>query len=566
MRRGIHLSEKTSATSPAAGIYQRIPHFSIYIMLSFIFALAVQLISLVPPLIMQRIIDQLIPAGNLRDVAVSVVFFIAIPIVMTAGNTFYKYLLAVVARKSGRALTLQAFANVLHQRMPYFDKTNSSELATFIRQETMKYVMFWLADLPQLVANSVVCLVIVGYVFHIHWLLALLLCLYFPIAFFPSDYFGKVVNGLTGRIIRANGRMAQTITDSVRSIRLVKVFQLEKTQTAKLKGALTDAIAVWSKVAFFDNLTTLWITNFVNQLILGVIFVVAAGLVIQGQMTIGGIVIILSYLAVFYANAATILNTNYQFKKQLAEFAPLAELLQLPDGETSGAAALTDFHDIAFDHVTFQYTAERGDILQDLSLGIEKGQWVGLVGQSGAGKTTIFDLLLRFYDPQQGTIRIDQTPLADFALTQLRRQVTLVSQNISIFPGTIRENLLLAKPDATDAELAEVLAAVELTGFIATLPEGLDTPIGEEGSLLSGGQKQRLSLAQGLLRHSPILLLDEISSALDQETAEAIKEMVYRLKTTEHLTILSISHDAQFLTRCDAVYRIQDGQAVPETA
>lgn len=545
-------------------IFNRIPHFSVYIGLSFILALAVQLISLVPPLIMQRIIDQLIPAGNLRDVTISVLFFIAIPILMTAANTFYKYLLAVVARRSGRALTLAAFANVLQQRMPYFDRTNSSELATFIRQETMKYVMFWLADLPQLAANVVVCLVIVGYVFHIHWLLALLLCLYFPIAFFPSNYFGRVVNGLTGRIIQANGKMAQTITDSVRSIRLVKAFQLEKKQTNTLKKALTDAVSVWSKVAFFDNLTALWITNFVNQLIIGVIFVVAAGLVIQGQMTVGGIVIVLSYLAVFYANAATILNTNYEFKKQLAEFAPLADLLQLSDGETSGDLPLTDFQRIEFDHVTFHYTEERGDILRDLSLVIKRGTWVGLVGESGAGKTTIFDLLLRFYQPQKGSIEIDQTPIADYLLSALRRQITLVSQSVSIFPGTIRENLLLAKADATDAELEEVLNEVALTEFIQSLPEGLDTPVGEAGSLLSGGQKQRLSLAQGLLRHSPILLLDEISSALDSDTAEAIKEMVYRLKEQNQLTILSISHDRQFLTRCDAIYRIQNGQAIEE--
>jgi ABC-type multidrug transport system fused ATPase/permease subunit len=545
-------------------IFNRIPHFSVYIGLSFILALAVQLISLVPPLIMQRIIDQLIPAGNLRDVTISVLFFIAIPILMTAANTFYKYILAVVARRSGRALTLAAFANVLQQRMPYFDRTNSSELATFIRQETMKYVMFWLADLPQLAANVVVCLVIVGYVFHIHWLLALLLCLYFPIAFFPSNFFGRVVNGLTGRIIQANGKMAQTITDSVRSIRLVKAFQLEKKQTNTLKKALTDAVSVWSKVAFFDNLTALWITNFVNQLIIGVIFVVAAGLVIQGQMTVGGIVIVLSYLAVFYANAATILNTNYEFKKQLAEFAPLADLLQLSDGETSGDLPLTDFQRIEFDHVTFHYTEERGDILRDLSLVIKRGTWVGLVGESGAGKTTIFDLLLRFYQPQKGSIEIDQTPIADYLLSALRGQITLVSQSISIFPGTIRENLLLAKAGATDAELEEVLNEVALTKFVQSLPEGLDTPVGEAGSLLSGGQQQRLSLAQGLLRHSPILLLDEISSALDSDTAEAIKEMVYRLKEQNQLTILSISHDRQFLTRCDAIYRIQNGQAIEE--
>lgn len=545
-------------------MWQEIPHFKGYMALSLVLAVLVQLIGLVPAIIMKKIIDQQIPAGNLREIFWSVGLFVLIPVLMTGVNTFYKYLLAVIARKSGRALTLKAFTNVLQQELAYFAENASGELATFIRQETMKYVMFWLADLPQLVASFLTSIVIVLYVGQLHWLLAVLLLLYFPLAYFPSNHFGKMVGQLTGKIIQANAKMAQTITDSIRAIRLVKAYQLEKRQTEQLNNALTGAIQVWSKVAFLDNLTGLWITNFINQLLMGLIFSTAAVLVVQGQLTIGAIVIVLSYLAVFYANANNIMNTNYQFKKQLAEFAPLQALLDLENAETSGSLPLTDFQKIQFQNVSFHYDATRGNILQDFNLTIEKGQWLGLIGKSGAGKSTVFDLLLRFYQAQAGHVTIDGVALEQFDLTTLRQKMTLVSQNINLFPGTIRDNLLLADPNADTARLNAVLAQVELQDFIASLPVGLETPVGEEGSLLSGGQKQRLSLAQGLLRHSPLLLLDEVSSALDPHTASAIKTMVATLKEKDQLTILSISHDYTFLDACDQVYRIVDGRAVPD--
>ena len=538
-----------------------IPHFKLFIFLSLCLAIVSQLIGLIPPLIMEKIIDDLIPGGELTKVIQSIVWFILIPVMMTVMNTFYKYFLAVIARKSGRALTLQAFENILHQRMTYFDESKSGELATFVRQETMKYVMFWLADLPQMIANILVSAIVVIYVGSIHWVLAIILLVYYPLAFFPSNYFGKVVAGFTGKIIASNGKMTQIIADSVRGIRLIKSYQLEKKQVSTLKGILTQAVGIWSKVAFFDNLTNLWITSFVNQLTLGISFAVAAGLVIEGQMTIGGIVIIISYLGVFYANAAKILTTNYEFKKQLAEFEPLKDLLGLADAESSGTDEIQEISNLSFSNVSFSYTEERGQIFNDLNLNIDGGQWVGIIGESGAGKSTIFDLLLRFYEPQQGQVTLNQTPLGRYTLKSLRQKMTLVSQGITLFPGTIEDNLRLAKADATAAELEDVLRQVELDTFIQSVPEGLQTEVGEEGSQISGGQKQRLSLAQGLLRQSPILLLDEVSSALDSETSAKIKTMIKHLQEKKQLTIIAVSHDRTFLDECDAIYRIQNGQA-----
>ena len=391
-----------------------IPHFKVFISLSLCLAIVSQLIGLIPPLIMEKIIDELFPRGALTKVMQSIALFVLIPVLMTVMNTLYKYFLAVIARKSGRALTLRAFENILNQKMKYFDESKSGELATFVRQETMKYVMFWVADLPQLLANILVSVIVILYVGSIHWLLAIILLLYYPIAFFPSNYFGKVVAGFTGKIIASNGKMAQIIADSVRGIRLIKSYQLEKKQVGNLKKTLTQAVGIWSKVAFFYNLTNLWITSFVNQLTLGISFGVAAGLVIQGQMTIGGIVIILSYLSVFYGNAAKILTTNYEFKQQLAEFEPLKQLLLLADEEGAGLDELEAIATISFSDVIFGYTTERGQILNELTLDIYGGQWVGLVGESGAGKSTIFDLLLRFYEPQQGQVTINQQPLARY--------------------------------------------------------------------------------------------------------------------------------------------------------
>ncbi|MBG9986373.1 ABC transporter ATP-binding protein [Facklamia sp. DSM 111018] len=532
-----------------------------YMLLSFLLVILIQGIGLIPPLIMQRIIDQWIPNRNMSRVIQSAILFLSIPLIMASINTYYKYFIAVLARRSGRQLTTKAFKNVLEQKLTFFDQTNSGELATYIRQETIRYVMFWIADLPQILANFIISIIIVVFVFNLHGSFALLLLLYFPLAYFPSNYFAEKVQGMTQRVINCNGRMTQIITDSLRSIRFIKANQLKEQQVNQLQDTLDDSITIWGRIALFDNLSGLWTSNVVNQILTGVIFILSTIFVIQDQLSIGTIVVLLSYLTVFYANANNILTTNYQFKKQLAEFKPLADLINLKDIENSGSKPFDPQQSIIFKDVTFRYNQDRELIFQDLSLNIPIGKWIGIIGKSGIGKSTILDLLLGFYAVESGDLLIDGIPIDQYDLKSLRSKMAYVSQDQVLFPGTIRENLCLVKPQASTQELTDVLKKVDLYHFIQTLPQGLETPVGESGDLLSGGQKQRLNLAQALLRKTPILLLDEANAALDQATSLSIKETLTQLKETSNYTIISVSHDHNFLSECEIIYTLKNKAA-----
>ena len=198
-------------------------------------------------------------------------------------------------------------------------------------------------------------------------------------------------------------------------------------------------------------------------------------------------------------------------------------------------------------------------VLTDVNLSVPKGSWVGLVGTSGSGKSTIFNLLLRLYQWQEGEIAIDGCSLSVISPRALRNSITLVSQEAFMFPGTVRDNLQFASASASDEEMWRALASVGLRKKVESLLKGLDSEIGEEGSLFSGGEIQRLSLAQGLLRGSEILLLDEVTANVDSENEKEIINQLANLVKEQGVTVISISHKASFNEFADHVYTLKDG-------
>ena len=218
---------------------------------------------------------------------------------------------------------------------------------------------------------------------------------------------------------------------------------------------------------------------------------------------------------------------------------------------------------IAFEGVTFHYPARpEAPALHELGLRISPGETVALVGPSGAGKTTIFQLLLRFFDPDAGRITLDGVDIREMARTDLRRQFALVPQEPVIFAASARENIRFGRPEASDAEVEAAARAAAAHEFIARLPRGYDTWVGERGVMLSGGQRQRLAIARAILRDAPVLLLDEATSALDAESERAVQQAVERL--AEGRTTLVIAHRLATVKRADRIVVFQDGRVVAE--
>ena len=539
-------------------IIQKLPGFKRYIALSFICALGLQLVALVPPLLMRNIIDTHIPQGNLQSTLGAIVLFVSIPLGAAIVSTFYDYGLSVSARNMGRALTMMGFERMIYQPVAYFDKNNSGEMAAYCKSEALSYVMFWLFDTPRLFASLLSGLVVYGLIFAQSPYIALGLLLYIPLSIVPSRWLAKMMQGNVKRITENNAKTNQLMANTFQGIKFVKTMLLEKVQLAKINDVNKSTVTAFSRAVAIEHLNRNWTGNFLDKLFVGVVFAVAAILVIQGRATLGMLVVMLGYLPLFFSAVRSVTDANFQFSRQLAQFDKFFGILAMEDSRDKDRQG-TDFafqDAILFKNVGFAYDQERGNVLKGLDLQIRKNNWVAIVGESGAGKTTVFDLLLKLYDGYSGDIIVDDQPLTAITSASLRRGMTKVSQELFLFPGTLGDNLRLAKPDATQAELTAALSLAGLDGFMAKQPHGLDTDIGEGGLLLSGGEKQRICLALGILRGSQILLLDEVTANLDPETEARVMDNIKALMDVRDLTVVSISHRVECLEYADYVVRI----------
>lgn len=309
---------------------------------------------------------------------------------------------------------------------------------------------------------------------------------------------------------------------------------------------------------------TLIVIFFVSAGIVGVLWIGAED-VMAGRMSAGQMAQFILY-AVFTAGAVGALSEVWgELQRAAGATERLAELLSVQDPVAEPVDPLPPADPakgrVEFDAVTFAYSS-RPEIsaLNDVSLAIEPGETVALVGPSGAGKTTILQLLLRFYDPQRGEIRLDGVPIDRLRLIDLRRHIALVPQDPVVFASTVRANILFGRPDASEEELVAAARAAAAHEFISALPEGYDTHLGERGVLLSGGQKQRIAIARAILRDAPVLLLDEATSALDAESERAVQAAFERLSRGR--TTIVIAHRLATVKKADRIVVLEGGRIV----
>ena len=382
-----------------------------------------------------------------------------------------------------------------------------------------------------------------------------------------------IVPAMLALVIVYGGRMTHTwrdiysrvgnfnvrLEEALGGIRVVQAFGNEGHEThlfghdnARYRQAKLDAYRVMAASSALQYMGL--------RLVQVVVMVVGAGFVLSGDLTTGGFVGFLLLVGVFYRPLEKIAAVIETYPRGIAGFRRYQELLAT-DPEIADAPDAIEAPvlkgDIRFENVSFAYSEDR-PILRGIDLQIAAGETVAFVGPSGAGKTTLLALLPRFYEPTSGRITIDELPLDRMRLNSLRRQIGLVSQDVFLFGGTLRENIAYGRLDATEAEIREAAAQAQLTSMIEGLPDGLDTVVGERGVMLSGGQKQRVAIARAFLKNPPILILDEATSALDSQTEREIQSALDALAVGR--TTLIIAHRLGTIRNADRIVVMQEGR------
>ena len=382
-----------------------------------------------------------------------------------------------------------------------------------------------------------------------------------------------IVPAMLALVIVYGGRMTRTwrdiysrvgnfnvrLEEALGGIRVVQAFGNEGHEThlfghdnARYRQAKLDAYRVMAASSALQYMGL--------RLVQVVVMVVGAGFVLSGDLTTGGFVGFLLLVGVFYRPLEKIAAVIETYPRGIAGFRRYQELLAT-DPEIADVPDAIEAPvlrgDIRFDNVSFAYSEDR-PILRGIDLQIAAGETVAFVGPSGAGKTTLLALLPRFYEPTSGRITIDGLPLDRMRLNSLRRQIGLVSQDVFLFGGTLRENIAYGRLNATEAEIREAAAQAQLTSMIEGLPDGLDTVVGERGVMLSGGQKQRVAIARAFLKNPPILILDEATSALDSQTEREIQGALDALAVGR--TTLVIAHRLGTIRNADRIVVMQEGR------
>ncbi len=522
---------------------------------SFLLSMLLQAVSLIPVMMMPAVVDTYIPAGETGKVVCSILAFCGIPVLVTFGHNWYQYYLMLQSRRLIARVNLECFDKLIHQPMAFFDENHSAELAKKASADIVSYIAVWTIDLPKLMSNAVSGVLVFLLLCRVHVLIALFQVLYIPVSLILMKLVGNLLQQLIARVVDFNAQYQKQMQEAFRSIRLVKAQVTEEQEDRKVEDIQKGMLKIWGRVAFFDNFVGGISHTLMPGFFHGATFIMAALLSALQVISIGYMTAAVGYASRIHDIFTNLISTYNGYKKARGQVSAIQGYLKLEDERDNAGTGRWRFErEIVFGDVTFRYPSAEKDILQHKNFRIKKGDWVGITGPSGIGKSTILELLLRFYEPDGGRILADGQPMEEINLYELRRAVSYVPQEPVLRQGTIRDNLLSARPDATQEEL---LCAAERTGILAAIEGGLDREVGEQGMALSGGERQRIAIARCLLDGRKLILLDEATSQMDAAAQDTMARVLRQEQKARGATVLSVAHRTEFNRFADETIRVE---------
>ena len=523
-------------------------------------------IGLAPAYLMARIIDSAIPHGNLHELVTDVGLMLGAAIVTMLLSVLQGYLNSIVGEGIMRDMRTRLVSHLHRMPLKFFTGTKTGEIMNRVSGDVDNIDSVVTGTLTSIITNLVTIATTLVWMFVWNWRLSLMSIVIVPLMILPLGPIGRRMHEIRKRT-REKRDEIESITQetlSISGITLIKSFAREVFERDRFYGTGTALMNLEVRLAMVGR----WFMAGIGAMVIigpALVWLGGGWLALKGAIAIGVVVAFVQYIqGRLYGSAASLAGIQVQIVSALAVFERIFDYLDMTPEEYEPANALAPASiagKVEFDNVTFGYTSER-EVLHGLSLSIAPGQVAAFVGPSGGGKTTITQLVPRFYDPQHGTVRVDDHDVRSIALTALRRDIGIVTQETYLFHDTIAANLRYAKPEATIEELHSAARTANIHDFITSLPQGYETVVGERGHKLSGGERQRLAIARVLLKDPKILILDEATSALDSHNEAAIQAALVPLMRGR--TSLVIAHRLSTVLSADIIYVIEQGRIVEQ--
>ncbi|QXX84859.1 lipid A ABC transporter ATP-binding protein/permease MsbA [Providencia sp. R33] len=482
--------------------------------------------------------------------------------VVRGGSSFVStYCVSWVAGKVVMNMRRKLFGHMMGMPVSFFDQQSTGTLLSRITYDSEQVASSSSGALITIIRESAYIIGLFTMMFYYSWQLSLILIVIAPVVSITIRIVSKRFRKISKNMQTGMGHVTASAEQMLKGHKEVLIFGGQKVETERFYKVSNNMRRQNMKMVTASAISDP-IVQLIASFALAFVLYAASFPDIRDELTSGTIAVVFSSMFALMRPLKSLTNVNAQFQRGMAACQTLFAILDSEQEKDDGTKVLKDVKgDIKFENVTFTYATKEHPALDDISFTLPAGKSVALVGRSGSGKSTIANLITRFYDIDKGSIQIDGHDIRDYTLSSLRSQVALVSQHVYLFNDTIANNIAYATDGSYSREQIEKAAEMAYAmDFIAKLDKGLDTVIGENGVMLSGGQRQRIAIARALLRDAPILILDEATSALDTESERAIQAALDELQ--KNRTSLVIAHRLSTIENADEILVVQDGRII----